>query len=420
MNIKSLLLGSAAVLVAATGARAADAIVIAEPEPVEYVRVCDTYGAGYFYIPGTETCMRIHGYVRAEIGAGDNFYAMQLGEIERDTYGWMTRAHVRVSTAAETELGTLRTYIDSRFQYQNGGDAGSTGTIRNAWIELGGLRVGLASTAFETWTGGYGTVYSDDMLSQSGKRTNFISYTINGGNGLSAMIAFEQGNRDSDVNAVSYNLRRDPVAGNTDPLVDVLSGSYLIDDYAPHVVGGVKYVQGWGGVSAVVAYDSSYEEWAAKLRLDVNATDQLSLFAMFGYKSGEDYFDIDAGYGNGGYNLNRNDWGVYRVNNTPYGDWSGDWIIWAGAQYRFNEDRTSFNLQLSYDDWENFAIAANIQHEVVSGLSLIAELDYIDWGNGFGYNARYDNAGALLDRGVRSSLSDESAFGGRLVLTRNF
>jgi len=59
MNIKSLLLGSAAVLVAATGARAADAIVIAEPEPVEYVRVCDTYGAGYFYIPGTETCMRI-------------------------------------------------------------------------------------------------------------------------------------------------------------------------------------------------------------------------------------------------------------------------------------------------------------------------------------------------------------------------
>jgi hypothetical protein len=25
--------------------------------PVEYVRVCDTFGAGYFYIPGSDACM---------------------------------------------------------------------------------------------------------------------------------------------------------------------------------------------------------------------------------------------------------------------------------------------------------------------------------------------------------------------------
>ncbi|MBY5807028.1 porin, partial [Rhizobium ruizarguesonis] len=55
MNIKSLLLGSAAALAVVSGAQAADAIVAAEPEPVEYVRVCDAYGTGYFYIPGTET-----------------------------------------------------------------------------------------------------------------------------------------------------------------------------------------------------------------------------------------------------------------------------------------------------------------------------------------------------------------------------
>ncbi|RUY50657.1 porin, partial [Mesorhizobium sp. M7A.F.Ca.CA.001.06.1.1] len=53
MNIKSLLLGSAAALIAVSGARAADAVVVAEPEPAEYVKICDVYGAGYFYIPGT-------------------------------------------------------------------------------------------------------------------------------------------------------------------------------------------------------------------------------------------------------------------------------------------------------------------------------------------------------------------------------
>ena len=64
MNIKSLLLGSAAALAAVSGAQAADAIVAAEPEPMEYVRVCDAFGTGYFYIPGTETCLKIGGYVR--------------------------------------------------------------------------------------------------------------------------------------------------------------------------------------------------------------------------------------------------------------------------------------------------------------------------------------------------------------------
>ncbi len=74
MNIKSLLLGSAAALVAVSGARAADAVeVVAEPEPMEYVRVCDTYGTGFYYIPGTETCLRVGGYVRYDIGAGDLF-----------------------------------------------------------------------------------------------------------------------------------------------------------------------------------------------------------------------------------------------------------------------------------------------------------------------------------------------------------
>ncbi len=84
MNIKSLLLGSAAALVAVTGARAADAVVVAEPEPVEYVRVCDVYGAGFYYMPGTETCLKVSGYMRYDIGAGDDgFSNFGVGMIDR-------------------------------------------------------------------------------------------------------------------------------------------------------------------------------------------------------------------------------------------------------------------------------------------------------------------------------------------------
>ena len=81
MNIKSLLLGSAAALVAVSGARAADAVMAPEPEPVEYVRVCDAYGAGFFYIPGTETCLAISGYVWYQITASSY-------RGERDTVGF--------------------------------------------------------------------------------------------------------------------------------------------------------------------------------------------------------------------------------------------------------------------------------------------------------------------------------------------
>ncbi len=91
MNIKSLLLGSAAALVAASGARAADAVVVAEPEPVEYVRVCDVYGTGFYYMPGTETCLKVSGYMRYDIGGGDLFGNQSFDKKEfLETGAWST------------------------------------------------------------------------------------------------------------------------------------------------------------------------------------------------------------------------------------------------------------------------------------------------------------------------------------------
>ena len=95
MKLKSLLLGSAAALVAFSGARAADA-VIAEPEPVEYVKVCDAYGAGYFYLPGTETCLKVGGFVRYDIDfISDD--ATPLPYDESNSFGKSTTASIQLS-----------------------------------------------------------------------------------------------------------------------------------------------------------------------------------------------------------------------------------------------------------------------------------------------------------------------------------
>ena len=110
MKIKGLLLGSAAAMLAASGARAADAIVIAEPEPMEYVRICDVYGAGFFYIPGTENCLKIGGYYRYEVQTGDVYGG-------DDGYVKLARFAPNFTVSTETGWGTLTGYAELEFDW---------------------------------------------------------------------------------------------------------------------------------------------------------------------------------------------------------------------------------------------------------------------------------------------------------------
>src|SRR5690606_10937178 len=107
------ILGSAAATMLATGAQAADAIVYAAPKPMEYVRICDVYGAGFFYIPGTETCLRIGGYVRLDI------YGRLSSNIPgfRSGYDTLARFALQPDVRSETEWGTLRAYGEVRFDW---------------------------------------------------------------------------------------------------------------------------------------------------------------------------------------------------------------------------------------------------------------------------------------------------------------
>src|ERR1700745_1880079 len=66
MIVKNLLLGTAAGLVAVAGAQAADLPVKAAP--VQYVKICTLYGDGFYYIPGSDTCIKFQGYIRSDYG----------------------------------------------------------------------------------------------------------------------------------------------------------------------------------------------------------------------------------------------------------------------------------------------------------------------------------------------------------------
>ncbi|MGX9087508.1 porin, partial [Mesorhizobium sp. 98Argb] len=295
---------------------------------------CDVYGAGYFYIPGTETCLRIGGYVRYDIQGGDigSFDGARTDDVTsgKNQGVWHKNARftLKTWTGQETELGTLKTYTETRWNFGNDNAdepinaAHNKGTSLNfAWIQLGGLRVGKDESAFNTFIGYAGDVIQDTLVPYGDFDTNVVQYYFDAGNGFSAVVSLEEG------------------AGSGTP---GFYGVGSIDSYVPHVVGGVKYTQGWGAITGVVAYDSNYESVAGKVRLDVTVNDQVSLWVMGGYGSKGKLNDVNTDPVTG------------LVVGSPaggrgfYKQWGGNWAVWGGGTYKFNE-KTRFNAQISYD-----------------------------------------------------------------------
>jgi Porin subfamily len=413
MNIRSLFLGSAAALAAVSGARAADAVVIPEPEPVEYVRVCDVYGTGFYYIPGTETCLRVSGYMRYDIGVGDLFGLESFDKKEfaesgtidiNDSYYKRARFALRLDARSETELGTLRAYTQINFQWDTNqgsvGDLNGDGfdepivetenetEIEHAYIELGGFRVGATDSLFLTFTDDAGPVINDDFAVPYGPTdiTHQIAYTFSADNGFTAAIAVEEGNSGGDA---TFGSDTDG-DGVVDTAVEI-DDAYTLDDYVPHVVAGVGYTGGWGSIKAVGAYDAVWEEFAVKARLDVNPTETITAFIMAGYKSSEDFAITDPVTG------------IATEFDGPnfYGNWGGEWAVWGGGSAKLTEKAT-FNLQLAYDDFETFAAVANVDYELVPGFMITPEVAYAD-----NFNDDFGD-------------DDDGEFGGFLRLERRF
>src|ERR1700709_402392 len=120
--VKSLILGSAAGLVAMSGAQAADLPVKAKA--VEYVRICSLYGAGFFYIPGTDTCIKLGGYLRVDTTFNGGIYGApaysgDLGQQNRyrDYFDSRSRMALTIDTRTATEYGVVRTFGQGDFQF---------------------------------------------------------------------------------------------------------------------------------------------------------------------------------------------------------------------------------------------------------------------------------------------------------------
>ncbi len=276
---KTLLLGSAALIGAASVAQAAD-LPVTKAAPVDYVRVCDWTGAGFFYIPGTDTCIQIGDVLRLEgnfinnsrgltpvPGAGGR--AIGVNSIitpgrDRDSSGFRARNRLNFDARTQTAYGTLRAFVQYQIDrdggtYSSGGlqNAASTaivntGTntaqVRRGFIQFAGITAGRVQSFFDF----YADNYNYENIANSDQNTDVFAYTYTAGGGFSATLSVEDRNQRNGAGLGSIAGNQVGQSAAAGPALT--NGARLAGETIPDIVGVLRYDQAWGSAQLSAAY----------------------------------------------------------------------------------------------------------------------------------------------------------------------
>jgi Porin subfamily len=298
--VKGLVMGSAAALLAAGSAQAADLPLKAKA--VEYVKVCSLYGAGFFYIPGTDTCIKLGGYLRVDTTFNGGIYDApfwsgdggqdQQGNRFADRINSRARMALTIDTRTASEYGIVRTFGQADFQFSTYGGtvanaslnaAALTGSltndlpgggyvaVENAFIQFAGFTLGKSASAYALpWNGYGGNNNTSFLLGGPDYVTGVynVQYTMQFGNGVSATIGLDEGkvfNRTQlsnlDVFTLPAAYPTNGAAGQTNPFT-LFQGGYGLGAAAGSVVNRTT------GSPANAYGGQFYPDIAANIRVD--------------------------------------------------------------------------------------------------------------------------------------------------------
>jgi hypothetical protein len=276
-TIKGLILGSAASLLALGGAQAADLPVKAKA--VEYVKVCSLYGAGFYYIPGTDTCIKIGGAVRLDTSFNANAYDIPFYQggaggnnlWTKDYFITRSRINSNIDTRTATEYGLLRTYANIQFDWTQNREsiAGGFVEVDYAFIQFAGFTFGKAVSQFDPQWALSKPIISSGFLAGSNNATGIaqIAYTASFGDGVSGTISLE--NAAAYRNAGLYNTSGLIVAPGSSQFLNIAyggagagSGNTFLGNSTggnqiPDIVGNVRLDQAWGSLHFGAAMHTS-------------------------------------------------------------------------------------------------------------------------------------------------------------------
>ncbi len=261
-----ILLAGVAGFAAVSTASAADLGGIKKPAVAEYVRVCNAYGAGFFFIPGTDTCLKIGGRVRAEYyyleskdrngagasGSGFREQGRLLLDARTNSEWGVVRAFTRIDIAKRTGTSRSGSQIRQGNAFENAGStsidtAGKVETFINidaAFVQFAGFTAGRLTSFYDfegtslSWFGVNGSKLGP---------TNLVAYTATFGAGFSATVSVED------------NLEaRNRVFTPTSPFNPAGNAINYGNQALPDIVGALRVDQAWGSAQLSGALHQLY------------------------------------------------------------------------------------------------------------------------------------------------------------------
>ena len=362
MNVKSILLGTAAALVA-SGAYAADLPGEAAPAAVDYVKVCDAFGAGFFYIPGTDTCLDISGRFRGGIAFSSSKKTRTGSGTTADPYvygggtevDFTNAARVQFDARSATDLGTLRAFAEVAME-----DSDRGAKFNNVFVQLGYVTVGRQ----DDLTDG-DVLYGDEGFTGFNAAFGDTSY-----NGITVLAD----NLGGGFYAGAGVYGSGAVENASVLYRDVDTGSQESHALIEGIVGIAK--QSWGSADLSGGYlaDSQYKDsYFVKATAEFLITSELSARLTAAYVN----LDSFAAGATTGKDVSK-DWetvsAAVKYQATP------DLDVYAGGVYAFQEGDDGYALQIGAD------------YMLAKGLTLTAEVNYTDKFKSFGTDSSYSTA----------------------------
>jgi len=412
--VKSLLLGSAAGIVAVGSAVAAD-LPVRKAAPVDYVQVCSQFGTGYFFIPGTDTCLKVGGYVRYQAQFGEDRWnasnviaggqtatptVNQPNAARGSSFSQFARGQIALDAMSATEFGTLGTTI--RVDATNNGGASST-DLYLGYIDFAGFRFGRAASYFRTV--GIPSFNGGAVFRSGETPNNLVAYTFDAGP-FSAFASVETPrNNTASGTAIALQGGQTYTNSQNSGMPDFVGGfEFSQGDIRVKVSGALSEIRAANRVPAGVNPNTPFVDTKYGYALQAGAVIGLPMIGSgtnlqiqgtysegainyvnagqagqrFTLETADAYVDVNG-------SLKRSKaWGIYgslnhtwtpAISQTLYASY-GQYEAPASVRRTFAAGNPVFNLQNDPSQFSSWAIGNIISWTPVSGLQIALDANY--------------------------------------------
>jgi hypothetical protein len=337
------------------------------------VKICSLYAVGFYYIPGTDMCIKIGGYVRFEAAYNVNGSSTRVtsGDVNNRSTNdlwYRVRGYITADARNQTEYGTVRGYIALGISTDTTADPPQTFNANRAFIQWAGFTFGRAQSFFDFYSQaavGYLGFAPNSDTGDGGWEV--LAYTAQFGNGFSGSLSLEARRTTQIVGQGTFSTPGSADSGSINGASQFGTALGYGGWKAPDIVANLRVDQAWGSASIAGALHQVNANYYrnSQLELSGHPADEWGFAIMAGLRLNTamigqgDYLQLQGIYTQGAlrylFQNPNNNWWYQHGAGVAYGVLSDG--VYGGSAPSLNgtdvELTTAWGLNASYEHFWN-------------------------------------------------------------------